>query len=37
MSSSDLFILFGPLLAFSTGLAIMYGVWYYGIEKGYWQ
>jgi len=26
MSTSDLFIIFGPLIAYSIGLAIMFGV-----------
>ena len=37
MTTTDLFILFGPLLALVTGYAIMWSIWYYGIEKGYWN
>lgn len=36
MTSTDLFIVFGPLLALAGGYAIALGVITYGIEKGYW-
>jgi hypothetical protein len=36
MSTSDLFIIFGPLLALSVGYAIMFGVYSYGAFKKYW-
>ena len=37
MTSNDLFIIFGPLLALCAGFIIMLSVLYYGIEKGYWD
>ena len=36
MTSTDLFIMFGPLIALAVGYAIMLGVIEYGISKGYW-
>lgn len=36
MTSTDLFIIFGPLIALSIGYAIMFAIVGYGIEKEYW-
>jgi hypothetical protein len=37
MSTADLLIIFGPMLALSVGYAIMFAVHSYGVFKGYWS
>jgi hypothetical protein len=34
MSTADLFIVFGPLIAFALGLGIAFGCYSYAVYKG---
>ena len=35
MSTADLFIVFGPLIAYALGLALAFGCYSYAVYKGY--
>jgi len=36
MSTADMLIVFGPLIAYAMGAALAFGVFSYGCFKGYW-